>query len=146
MIWFVGLRPDAQGPGIAPTSVTVLDRCCVDLDGGGLKDDGIRVLARADETVVEVTIYEDRDGDGGLSPGDPVRLTPGTDGRARGPLPSGTITIDLCCEDYDAGGPADDGLFLINVPPDRILLAALYEDRDGSGHASAADRIRYLQP
>lgn len=146
LLWLTGLRPGARSPEFASPATIVLDRCCVDLDGGGVADDGIRVIARADETVVEVTIYEDRDGDGRFSTGDAARFAPGTTGNARGPLPTGAITLDLCCGDYDGGGPADDGLFLINVPPDRILLTALYEDRDGSGHASAADRVRYLQP
>lgn len=51
---------------------------------------------------------------------------------------------DCSCLDYDTGGYEDDGIFVVGVPPDRILLAAVYEDRDGSGTISAADLVRYV--
>ncbi len=59
-------------------------------------------------------------------------------------MPAGAVAMDHCCLDYDAGGPSDDGILLVGVPPDRVLLATLYEDRDSSGGVSAADLVRYV--
>ena len=39
----------------------------------------------------------------------------------------GLVTIEHCCVDFDGGGPADDGLVIIGVPPDRVVMAAIYE-------------------
>jgi hypothetical protein len=108
------------------SSVTV-DRCCYDLDGGGAADDGIRVVAHRDAEVERLWIYEDQDRSGGLTPGDVVRLE-------RGGVPAlvesgtdGLVTHEHCCVDFDGGGPADDGLLVIGIPPDRVLMAAIYE-------------------
>jgi hypothetical protein len=41
--------------------------------------------------------------------------------------------------DLDGGGPSDDGLLVIGVPPDRIVMAAIYEHRtDAGGRARRA--------
>ncbi len=40
---------------------------------------------------------------------------------------AGLVTIEHCCVDFDGGGPADDGLVVIGVPPDRVVMAAIYE-------------------
>ena len=32
---------------------------------------------------------------------------------------AGLVTIEHCCLDFDGGGPADDGLLVLGVPPDR---------------------------
>jgi hypothetical protein len=37
------------------------------------------------------------------------------------------VTREHCCVDFDGGGPADDGVLIIGVPPDRVLMAAIYE-------------------
>jgi hypothetical protein len=47
------------------------------------------------------------------------------------------VTIEHCCLDFDGGGPADDGLVVIGVPPDRVVMAAIYERPDGADEASA---------
>jgi hypothetical protein len=39
----------------------------------------------------------------------------------------GLVTREHCCVDFDGGGPADDGVLVIGVPPDRVLMAAIYE-------------------
>ena len=53
----------------------------------------------------------------------------------------GLVTTRHCCIDLDGGGPSDDALLVIGVPPDRVVMAAIYEERDesrprqGSAHA-----------
>ena len=106
--------------------VTV-DRCCYDLDGGGAADDGIRVVAHRDADVQRLWIYEDQDRSGGLTPGDIVRLErTGVPALAQSGT-GGLVTREQCCVDFDGGGPADDGLLVIGVPPDRVLMAAIYQ-------------------
>ncbi|MGH7672838.1 MAG: hypothetical protein ACREMC_08055, partial [Gemmatimonadales bacterium] len=124
-------------------SVT-LDRCCWDLDGGGEADDGVLVIAGPGERIRSLAIYEDRDGNGRWSPGDVARLSPGGPRPAPGPLASELWSGQYCCLDYDAGGADDDGIFVLGAPPDRVFLAGVYEDRDGTGEVSAADFLRYV--
>ena len=111
-----------------------VDRCCQDLDGGGHADDGIVVVTRRGDVVRYLTIYEDLDGSGDFSPGDPVRFvrqgTPVITGSTEG-----TKTTEFCCLDYDGGGPDDDGLLVIARPPDRITMAAIYEHSAAGGQA-----------
>lgn len=147
-LWWAGHGPRDGDPVVWSTSghetPIRLDHCCADLDGGLAEDDGVLILVGSDEAVLDLLVYEDRDGSGTYSPGDPVRLAPDhlpEPGVAPG---SGLVTLDRCCLDYDAGGPADDGLYLVGHPPDRLLMAALYEDRDGNGIASPGDLVRYL--
>lgn len=111
------------------THPVTIDRCCYDLDGGGAPDDGVRILADPDARVRRLWVYEDRDGSGGLTSADVVRLERGTvpalHSGGRDPL----TTIEHCCDDFDGGGPEDDGLIVIGIPPDRVVMAAIYERR-----------------
>jgi hypothetical protein len=110
----------------ARTEVTV-DRCCWDLDGGGEADDGVRVVARRDADVRRLWIYEDADHSGGLTSADVVRLERGaTPALAVAGVP-GLVARERCCLDFDGGGPADDGLLVIGAPPDRVVMAAIFE-------------------
>jgi hypothetical protein len=119
-----------------PASVTV-DRCCYDLDGGGEADDGVVVLAERDARVHQLRIYEDLDGSGAFTDGDLVRLERGGRPAMHRAATAGLVTIEHCCLDFDGGGPADDGLVVIGVPPDRVVMAAIYERPPGSGDEGA---------
>jgi hypothetical protein len=110
----------------APASV-VVDRCCYDLDGGAEADDGVIVLAERDAKVHQLRIYEDLDGSRGFSAGNLVRLDRGGSPAMHEAAVAGLVTIEHCCLDFDGGGPADDGLLVIGVPPDRVVMAAIYE-------------------
>ncbi len=147
LIWWAGAGL-WTGEGTLATGVgeVTLDHCCSDLDGGGEADDGVLIQAGEDESVLRLAIYEDRDGSGDYTPADIIRAGPDSPRSTVGPLPRGSITQDHCCRDFDAGGPADDGILLVSVPPDRVLMAAVYEDRDASGNLSAADVVRYMLP
>ncbi len=147
LIWWAGagLWTGEETVGTGVGQVT-LDHCCSDLDGGGEADDGVLIEAGEDESVLRLAIYEDSDGSGGYTPADIIRAGPDSPASTAGPLPRGSITLDHCCQDFDAGGPADDGILLVSVPPDRVLVAAVYEDRDASGNLSAADVVRYMLP
>jgi hypothetical protein len=118
-----------------PRSVTV-DRCCYDLDGGGDADDGVVVLAERDARVHQLRIYEDLDRSGAFSEGDLVRLDRGASPAMHRAAAGGLVTIERCCLDFDGGGPADDGLVVIGVPPDRVVMAAIYERRAGADEAA----------
>lgn len=115
----------------APVSVKV-DRCCYDLDGGGDADDGVVVLAEPDARVHRLRIYEDRDRSGSYTDGDVVRLDRGGSPAMHRAAAGGLVTIEHCCLDFDGGGPADDGLVVIGVPPDRVVMAAIYERPAGT--------------
>lgn len=114
------------GPLAGGAAVTV-DRCCYDLDGGGEADDGVLILAERDARVHRLRVYEDLDSSGSYTPGDLVRLDRGKELALHGLAGEGLITIEQCCLDFDGGGPDDDGLLVIGVPPDRVLMAAIYE-------------------
>ena len=109
-----------------PGSV-VVDRCCYDLDGGGDADDGVRVTAERDALVHRLQLYEDRDGSRGLTAGDAMRLDRGGAPSMRTDLAEPLVTTRHCCVDLDGGGPDDDALLVIGVPPDRVVMAAIYE-------------------
>ncbi len=115
----------------APGSV-VVDRCCYDLDGGGDADDGVVVFAGRDAKVHQLRIYEDLDGSGGFTAGDLVRLDRGGSPAMHEAAVAGLVTIEHCCLDFDGGGPADDGLLVVGVPPDRVVMAAIYERPAGA--------------
>jgi hypothetical protein len=115
----------------APGSVAV-DRCCYDLDGGGHADDGVVVFAGRDAKVHQLRIYEDLDGSGGFTAGDLVRLDRGRSPAMHEAAVAGLVTIEHCCLDFDGGGPADDALLVIGVPPDRVVMAAIYERPAGA--------------
>lgn len=125
----------------SPVAVTV-DRCCYDLDGGGDADDGVVVLAEPDARVHQLRIYEDLDGSRGFTAGDLVRLDRGGGPAMHPATTEGLVTIEHCCLDFDGGGPADDGLIVIGVPPDRVVMAAIYERRAGEGAGSAGFPLR----
>jgi hypothetical protein len=112
--------------GLRGDAVTV-DRCCYDLDGGGAADDGVLVLAQRDDQVDRLRIYEDLDGSRSFTVGDLVRLDRGGRPAILSAGDDGVVTIKRCCLDFDGGGPDDDGLLVIGVPPDRVLMAAIYE-------------------
>ena len=114
---------------LRPPASVVVDRCCFDLDGGGPRDDGILVVAERDARVHRLQVYEDLDGSHRLSPGDVVRLDRGGTLAMRSDTAEGLVTTRHCCVDLDGGGPDDDALLVIGVPPDRIVMAAIYEQR-----------------
>ncbi len=114
----------------APGSV-VVDRCCYDLDGGVDADDGVILVAERDAKVRQLRIYEDLDSSRTFSAGDLVRLERGESPSMQEASADGLVTFEHCCLDFDGGGPADDGLIVLGVPPDRVVMAAIYE-RTGS--------------
>jgi hypothetical protein len=124
-----------------PASVTV-DRCCYDLDGGGDADDGVVVLAERDARVHQLRIYEDLDRSRTFTEGDLIRLDRGASPAMHRAATEGLMTIEHCCVDFDGGGPADDGLVVIGVPPDRVVMAAIYERRAGEGAGTAGFPLR----
>lgn len=118
VFWLVGFQPLRR---------LTVDRCCQDLDGGGDADDGLLVVTQKGVTVHYLKIYEDRDGSGGYTPGDPVRFVRQGRPVLNGPVEPGSRTVEFCCLDYDGGGPSDDALLVVGRPPDRITMAAIYE-------------------
>jgi hypothetical protein len=122
----------------APGTV-VVDRCCYDLDGGGDSDDGVVIFAERDAEVHQLRIYEDLDRSGAFTAGDLIRLDRGASPAMHEAAAEGLVTIEHCCVDFDGGGPADDGLVVLGVPPDRVIMAAIYERTAGDAtRASAA--------
>ncbi|MFZ5623615.1 MAG: hypothetical protein ACOY71_04185 [Gemmatimonadota bacterium] len=110
-------------------AVTRVDRCCADYDGGGVADDGIVVIADRREHVRRVALYEDVDGSRGYTRGDVLRFERGPTLMLHDQSAEGLVTTRHCCLDYDGGGPDDDGVIVMGVPPDRIVMIALYEQR-----------------
>ena len=123
-------------PGVAMVTV---DRCCYDLDGGGPADDGVLVLAQPDSKVHRLRVYEDMDGSGSYTAGDLIRLDRGETPAILSTGGEGMVTTERCCLDFDGGGPDDDGLLVIGVPPNRVLMAAIYETGPNAGRRSTAD-------
>lgn len=123
----------------------LVDRCCYDLDGGGQVDDGVILLADRDSRVHRLRLYEDRDRSGTFSAGDVVRFDRGEQPAMRGDVSDALVTTQHCCVDLDGGGPDDDALLVIGVPPDRVMMAAIYERRPGGRQgdwAAGAFRLR----
>lgn len=112
---------------LTDTNAVSVDRCCYDLDGGGDADDGVLILAERDARVHRLRVYEDLDGSRTFTPADLVRLDRGAKPAVHGLAGERIITTERCCLDFDGGGPNDDGLLVIGVPPDRVLMAAIYE-------------------
>jgi hypothetical protein len=125
----------------ATPSVRV-DRCCYDLDGGGDADDGVVVFAERDARVHQLRVYEDQDRSRTFTEGDLIRLDRGASPAMHRAATKGLMTIEHCCLDFDGGGPADDGLVVIGVPPDRVVMAAIYERRAGDGAGTAGFPLR----
>ena len=121
------------------TTVVTVDRCCYDLDGGGPADDGVLVLAQPDSKVHRLRVYEDTDGSRSYTAGDLVRLDRGEKPAILSTGGDGIVTTERCCLDFDGGGPDDDGLLVIGVPPNRVLMAAIYETGPKAGPRNAAD-------
>ncbi len=108
--------------------VVTIDRCCYDLDGGVDRDDGVLVIARRNEDVRRLAVYEDRDGSRSYTEGDVLRFSRGSEPALLGPAAADLVTMHHCCLDFDGGGPDDDGLLIVGVPPDRVMMVALYEE------------------
>ena len=131
-----GIAAVALGvPLVGRSKPVTIDRCCYDLDGGGAEDDGVRIVARRDAEVRRLWVYEDTDRSGGLTPADVVRLERGADPSLTEAAGGGLVTIQRCCLDFDGGGPDDDGLLVVGEPPDRVLMAAIYERSDRAARA-----------
>jgi hypothetical protein len=116
----------------------VVDRCCYDLDGGGETDDGVVVFAQRDAKVHQLRVYEDLDGSASFTTGDLVRLDRGGTPSMQEAAAAGLVTIEHCCLDFDGGGPADDGLLILGVPPDRVVMAAIYERAGGDNRPAGS--------
>lgn len=115
----------------------VVDRCCYDLDGGGDADDGVILRTERDARVHHLRLYEDRDRSRTFSEGDVIRLDRGGDPAMREGGDAGLVTTKHCCLDFDGGGPDDDALLVIAVPPDRVMMAAIYERSSGHAHRAS---------
>src|SRR5687767_9031256 len=74
-------------------SIVNVARCCFDLDGGGMADDGVVVRARRDSEVYRLRVYEDLDGSGSHTRGDLVRLDRGRTPAIQAGDVDGVITI-----------------------------------------------------
>jgi hypothetical protein len=131
--------PWMHGFGTRAEPVTV-DRCCYDLDGGNEADDGVLILAERDAEVHRLRVYEDRDASRSFTAADVVRLDRGREPAFRHQDEGELVTIERCCLDFDGGGPEDDGLLVIGVPPDRVVMAAIFETA-----ADAADHTPRLR-
>jgi hypothetical protein len=118
VFWLFALRP---------AGAFTVDRCCQDLDGGGDADDGLVVVSRHGTTVKRLAIYEDRDASRSYTPGDTIRFERSGQMALSAPLGEGARTVEFCCLDYDGGGPSDDALVVVGVPPNQISMAAIYE-------------------
>jgi hypothetical protein len=110
-----------------PGAPRTVDRCCLDLDGGGQADDGLLVVSRRGTEVKRLAVYEDRDGSGSYTAADLVRFDRAGRPGLIGAVESGSRTVEFCCLDYDGGGPSDDALVVVGRAPDVITMAAIYE-------------------
>ncbi len=127
---------------LRPSRDVVVDRCCYDLDGGGVADDGVIIAAQRNSKVHRLRVYEDRDHSGGFSKGDVIRLDRVGDPSMQIGASAKLVTTEHCCLDFDGGGPNDDALLVIGVPPDRVMMAAIYEHRTVAGSAPDAFPLR----
>jgi hypothetical protein len=123
---------------IWPKQDVEVDRCCYDFDGGGKADDGVILVAQRNGEVHRLRVYEDRDHSGGFSKGDLIRLDRVGDPSMQIGSTSNLVTTEHCCLDFDGGGPQDDAFLVIGVPPDRVMMAAIYEHGAVGGSSSAA--------
>ena len=121
--------------------VTV-DRCCYDLDGGGVADDGVVLVAERDARVRRLRVYEDRDGSRAFTEADLVRLDRGGALTINLTPVGQLVTIERCCLDFDGGGQDDDALLVLGVPPERVVMAAIYERAPGPAVSGRALPLR----
>lgn len=106
------------------------DRCCFDLDGGTAGDDGVVVRRHPGEPVAEIIVYEDLDHSHSFTPADAIRFIRGPNPLVQAPvLDRSLATTWHCCADYDGDGPDDDGVMVVGVPPDKVMMVALYEQK-----------------
>jgi hypothetical protein len=141
------LRGTTGPGGQAGADARLQDICCWDLDGGGPGDDGVVTVTLPGQQVLGLTVYEDRNGNGALSGEDPIRFASAPVERphaesAPAAHASATIVRDVCCSDYDRGGPPDDGLVTVSAGGE-VLKVLLYEDADGSRTFSSGDPMRW---
>lgn len=108
--------------------VVTVDRCCYDLDGGSDHDDGVLVVVRRNHDVRRLAVYEDRDSSRSFTGGDHLRFSRGAEPTLLDPQFAELVTTRHCCLDFDGGGSNDDGVLVVAVPPDRVMMAALYEE------------------
>ena len=116
--------------------VRTVDRCCEDFDGGGDRDDGMLVVSRRGSEVQRLAIYEDLDGSRSFTAGDALRFDRSGRPTLQQPFTADMRTFEVCCRDYDGGGPADDAVVIMALPPDRIAMAAIYERLPAAGDRS----------
>jgi hypothetical protein len=128
--------------GDRPEAEVTVDRCCYDLDGGGAADDGVVLVAERDAQVRRLRVYEDRDGSGAFTEPDLVRLDRGAALAMHAAPGRGLVTIERCCLDFDGGGRDDDALLVLGVPPDRVVMAAIYEHPRASSATSPTPPLR----
>ncbi len=119
----------------------VVDHCCSNFDGQTDDDDGLLIESVGGRDVRRLLVYEDLDHDGHFSAGDRVRFERRGAPRMTTPDGDALIARRFCCVDYDGGGPADDGLLVVNRPGGGIVLAAIYE---AAGSAKPALDVRPL--
>ena len=117
-------------------ATVTIDRCCFDLDGGGVADDGVLVVAGPGQRIQELRVYEDADRSGRWSDGDPLRFERGVAPVLTGPPSLGAVATE-CCLDWDGGGAPDDGLMVVRSAPDHVVMAAIYET--GRGPVASVD-------
>ena len=124
------------------TQPRLVDQCCFDLDGGGVADDGVLVLAGDHESIRHLTIYEDVDGSHSFTPGDRIRFSRGATDVLQPPNAPELSAFHQCCLDYDGGGKPDDGVLVLTVPPSHIVMASIYDIKEGD----ASDHDGALRP
>jgi hypothetical protein len=119
-----GLEP---GPDLREETSTI-DRCCQDLDGGGVADDGILVESIKGEKVSHLVVYEDQAHQGRWTPANVVRYERrGSSPAFRAPRPvAGMKVHQFCCGDYDGGTDHDDGVIVILSDSNDVLMAAVF--------------------
>lgn len=54
------------------------------------------------------------------------------------------VARDVCCLDLDGGGRADDGVFTLSDPDERVAMVIVYEDTDGRGELGPGSLVRYI--
>jgi hypothetical protein len=91
------------------------------------------VVSRRGSDVQRLAIYEDLDGSRSYTAGDALRFDRTGRPSVQQPFTTGMRTFELCCRDYDGGGPADDAVVIMALPPDRIAMAAIYERLPAAG-------------